>query len=159
MTTIRAPIRPLTRVQRKIAEQLIRGLSPADIALCNHLSRPAVDQQIRILCARVDLRWPCPQHLLVHALIASGRMPRPAPRRPAPDITPSQMELLRALAQHEHPSKIARGAGIARTEVRERTRSLVEHAEATGLTHLIILAHAWQWLDEEPATASAGAGQ
>ncbi|PZG78178.1 DNA-binding protein, partial [Streptomyces sp. NTH33] len=74
MTTT-APITPLSQAERRVAEHLVRGVRRTqDIATQAHLSPHTVHSHIHTMRAKLHCPPRCPQHILVHTLLATGQV-------------------------------------------------------------------------------------
>ncbi|KUN17597.1 hypothetical protein AQJ11_37680 [Streptomyces corchorusii] len=158
MTTTTAPTTPLTPGEKRIAEHLIRGLAPAEIAARAHLAPSTVKAYLRSLRTKLH----CPRaalHILVHAILSSGQVTLQA-IHPAPAFSVDEIRLLRALAEHQHWIDVAKAARIAPRDVKTHIEALVARAGANDILRLVVLGHAWQLLGPAQAQAdTSGAGR
>ncbi|MGV9934045.1 DNA-binding protein [Streptomyces olivaceoviridis] len=158
MTATTAPITPLTPGEKRIAEHLIRGLAPDQIATHEDLAPSAVKSYLRSLRTKLH----CPRaalHILVHAILSSGQVTLQA-IHPAPAFSVEEIRLLRALAAHQHWIDVAKAARIASADVNTHIEALVARAGVSGILQLVVLGHAWQLLGPAQAQAdTSGAGR
>ncbi|QQC92779.1 LuxR C-terminal-related transcriptional regulator [Streptomyces alfalfae] len=159
MTTTMSPTTPLTETEKAIAAQLAAGLDPHRIAARRGVAPPTIKGYLKAL--RLKLHCPgAPQHILVHAILSARQAPQPTAPGPAPDVTPEQAKLWRALAAHKVALDVAQAAGIAPADVKGQRTELLSVVGANDLTQLVVLGHAWGQLNAGcgPADAS-GAGR
>ncbi|MDT0616469.1 helix-turn-helix domain-containing protein [Streptomyces lancefieldiae] len=158
MTTTLFPTTPLTKAERDVAALVATGLGPHTIAARRRLAPSTVKKRLHTL--RSKLHCPgAPHHVLVHAVLSAGQALTPPAPRPAPDVSPDQARLWRALAVHRLAPDIGQAAGIAPSAVKKRTAQLLTAVGARDLTHLVILGHAWgQLTAENPAPVHASGG-
>ncbi|MDX3367426.1 LuxR C-terminal-related transcriptional regulator [Streptomyces sp. ME02-6987-2C] len=142
MTTTLLPTTPLTRAEKDVAALVAAGLGLHTIAARRRLAPSTVKKHLHVLRSKLNCTG-APQHLLVHAILSAGQAPMPAARRHAPDVSPEQARLWRALAAHRLAPDIGQAAGIAPSAVKRYTAHLLTAVGARDLTHLIILGHAW----------------
>ncbi|MFG2683866.1 LuxR C-terminal-related transcriptional regulator [Streptomyces sp. NPDC048392] len=158
MTTILLPTTPLTRAEKDVAALAAAGLGLHTIAARRGLAPSTVKKHLHVLRSKLNCTG-APQHLLVHAILSAGQAPAPAALRPAPDVSPEQVRLWRALAAHRLAPDVGQAAGIGRYAVKRHTAHLLTAVGARDLTHLVILGHAWGQLTEaNPARAHASGG-
>ncbi|MBZ6230304.1 MULTISPECIES: LuxR C-terminal-related transcriptional regulator [Streptomyces] len=150
MTTTLIPTTPLTKVEKDVAALAAAGLGPHTIAARLRLAPSTVKKYLHVLRSKLDCRG-APHHILVHVILSAGQVPTPAARRPAPDVSPEQVRLWRAHAVHRRAPDIAQAAGIAPSTVKKHTAQLLTAVGARGLTHLVILGHAWDQLTAQSA--------
>lgn len=159
MTTT-APITPLTPAQRRVAQHLVGGLTPRDIAAEAGLSAVTVRQHIRGI--RESLHCPprCALPVLAHFLFTSKEVEPPPADKPVPDLSAEQQMLLKAVAEQSKTYDIAVAARIAPADVRSTLAELLAMTGAADATQLVVLAHAWGLLGADQGTpAPAGAGR
>ncbi|MFG3134410.1 LuxR C-terminal-related transcriptional regulator [Streptomyces tendae] len=147
MTTTLFPTTPLTRAEKDVAALVAAGLGLHTIAARRCLAPSTVKKYLHVLRSKLNCTG-APQHLLVHAILSAGQAPMPAALRPAPDVSPEQVRLWRALAVHRLAPDVGQAAGIAPYSVKKRTAHLLAAVGATDLSHLVILGHAWGQLTE-----------
>ncbi|MEV8293245.1 DNA-binding protein [Streptomyces rochei] len=156
--TTSAPITPLTPTLQRVAQHLAGGLAPKDIVTQTGLSAGTVRQYIRDI--RESLHCPprCERPVIVHRLFADKQVTLPMADRSAPQLSPDQLLLLRAIAEHSDPRDIAVAAKLAPADQRAALDQLLADTGARDTTHLVILAHGWKLLPTDPA-ARSGASQ
>ncbi|TQK99090.1 hypothetical protein FB563_4145 [Streptomyces puniciscabiei] len=158
--TTRAPITPLTPTLQRVAQHLANGLTPPEIATKTGLSAVTVRQYVRDI--RESLHCPprCKPPVLVHRLFALQQVASPTADRPTPKLSPEQLLLLRALAEHSDARDIAVAAKLAPADLRAALDQLLADTGAQDTTQLVILAHGWKLLSAEQAPAArSGASQ
>ncbi|MER6526616.1 LuxR C-terminal-related transcriptional regulator [Streptomyces hygroscopicus] len=152
--TTSAPITPLTPTLQRVAQHLAKGLTPQEIATQTKLSAATVRQYVRDI--RESLH--CPPRskppVIVHRLFATQQAASPAADRPTPQLSPLQLLLLRAVAEHSNPRDIAVAAKIAPADLRAALDQLLADTGAQDTTQLVILAHGWKLLTAEQAHAT-----
>ncbi|GGU45787.1 DNA-binding protein [Streptomyces coeruleorubidus] len=158
--TTSAPITPLTPTLKRVAQHLAHGLTPQEIATETELSAVTVRQYVRDI--RENLH--CPPRskppVIVHRLFTAQQVASPTADRPAPELSPEQLLLLRAVAEHSDARDIAVAAKIAPADLRAALDQLLADTGAQGTTQLVILAHGWKLLTAEQAHATrTGASQ
>ncbi|WP_435058127.1 LuxR C-terminal-related transcriptional regulator [Streptomyces sp. bgisy060] len=153
MTSL-APTQPLTPSERRIAQHVIKGLEPREIAAAIQLKLGTVHTTLRTVRWKVACPERCSLAVVAHRLLESGQVTAPAPQRPAPDLSPGQSGLIRAVAEHTRPRDIALAAGLVPADLRAALDQLLDAAGAQDTTELVVLAHGWQLL---PAGQSARA--
>ncbi|MEU5510403.1 LuxR C-terminal-related transcriptional regulator [Streptomyces fungicidicus] len=151
VTTAHAPITPLTPTLQRVAQHLANGLTPQEIATQTGLSAATVRQYLRDI--RESLHCPprCKPPVIVHRLFTVQQVASPTADRPAPMLSPDELLLLRALAQHSDARDIAVAAKLAPADQRAALDQLLADTGARDTTHLVILAHGWQLLTAEQA--------
>ncbi|RZU18305.1 regulatory LuxR family protein [Streptomyces sp. BK239] len=158
--TTSAPITPLTPTLQRVAQHLADGLTPAEIATKTGLSVATVRQYIRDI--RESLHCPprCKPSVIVHRLFTTQQLASPTTDRPTPELSPDQLLLLRAVAEHSDTRNIAVAAKIAPADLPAALDQLLADTNAQDPTQLVILAHGWKLLAAERAHATrSGAGQ
>ncbi|MBT1189537.1 DNA-binding protein [Streptomyces sp. CJ_13] len=150
MTTTTAPITPITPAQKRIAEQLVQGLTNSEIASEEHLSRGTVSSHVRgmrqnLHCPRRSSRPVLAHALLIHRQVA---VPSLSPLQPSFTADEGQKRLLKAIAEHSSPADNARAAKIPLADVKPLTEDLVRAAGATDSTQLVGWGHALGLLGE-----------
>ncbi|MCG0285336.1 LuxR C-terminal-related transcriptional regulator [Streptomyces sp. PSAA01] len=150
--TTSAPITPLTPTQQRVAQHLVDGLGPQEIATRTGLSAVTVRQYVRDI--RESLHCPprCKPPVIVHFLCNARQVAPPTTDRPMPELSPEQQLLLRAVAEHSNPSDIAAIAKIASADVRAAHDELLDKTGAANTTQLVVWAHAWGLLGAGRAT-------
>ncbi|MFH9819623.1 DNA-binding protein [Streptomyces sp. NPDC017230] len=145
-----APVTPLTPTLQRVAQHLLGGLTPKEIAAQTRLSAVTVRQYIRDI--RESLHCPprCRPPVIVHHLLAARQVATPPADRPAPKLGPDQLLLLRAVAEHSDARNIAIAAKLAPADQRAALDQLLTDTGAQNPTHLVILAHGWKLLPAQP---------
>jgi len=158
--TASAPITPLKPTLQRVAQHLVEGLTPQDIATRTGLSAHTIRQYVR------DIRWSihcpprCKPPVLAHFLLAAQQATPPRADRPTPQLSPQQQMLLQAVAEHSRLRDIAVAAKIAPADARSALDELLDRAGAADVTQLVVLAHAWGLLGARPTgTVESGAVQ
>ncbi|MFG3076340.1 LuxR C-terminal-related transcriptional regulator [Streptomyces sp. NPDC048225] len=158
--TTSAPITPLTPTLQRVAQHLASGLTAQEIATQTGLSAVTVRQYIRDI--RESLHCPprCKPPVIVHRLFALQQVDSPTADRPAPELRPEQLLLLRAVAEHSDARDITVAAKIAPADLRAALDQLLADTDAQDTTRLVILAHGWKLLTAGQAHATgSGADQ
>ncbi|MFF7733480.1 MULTISPECIES: LuxR C-terminal-related transcriptional regulator [unclassified Streptomyces] len=158
VTTAHAPITPLTPTLQRVAQHLANGLTAQEIATQTGLAAVTVRQYLRDI--RESLHCPprCKPPVIVHRLFAVQQVASPTADRPTPRLSPEQLQLLRAVAEHSDARDIAVAAKLAPADQRAALDQLLIDTGARDTTHLVILAHGWKLLGTDPA-ARSGASQ
>ncbi|MBZ6107791.1 LuxR C-terminal-related transcriptional regulator [Streptomyces olivaceus] len=158
VTTAHAPITPLTPTLQRVAQHLANGLTAQEIATQTGLAAVTVRQYLRDI--RESLHCPprCKPPVIVHRLFAVQQVASPTADRPTPQLSPEQLLLLRAVAEHSDARDIAVAAKLAPADQRAALDQLLIDTGARDTTHLVILAHGWKLLGTDPA-ARSGASQ
>ncbi|MEU6214384.1 LuxR C-terminal-related transcriptional regulator [Streptomyces sp. NPDC047023] len=150
MTTLKAPITPITPSQKRLAAHLLQGLSNSEIAAQEYLALDTVSSHLRGM--RQNLHCPprCSRPVLAHMLLVHRQVgPPPVPPLCLPfAATEDDRLLLHAIAEHSAPADIARAARIAPCDLKPLTESLIRTVGATSATHLVGLGHALGLLGE-----------
>ncbi|MCM2515814.1 LuxR C-terminal-related transcriptional regulator [Streptomyces griseoincarnatus] len=158
--TTSAPITPLTPTLQRVAQHLATGLTAQEIATQTALSPVTIRQYIRDI--RESLHCPprCKPPVIVHRLFADQQVAPPTADRPAPTLSPDELLLLRAVAEHSDARNIAVAAKLAPADLRAALDQLLADTGAQDTTHLVILAHGWNLLTVKQAHATrSGANQ
>ncbi|MFF1517028.1 DNA-binding protein [Streptomyces sp. NPDC058305] len=144
MTTVSAPITPITPAQKQVAEHLISGLTTSEIAAQGHLLRTSVTAHIRALRRSLHCPPRSSHPVLVHALLLHRQIPAPslAALRPSFAADEDQQRLMKALAEHSATADVARAAHIDPADVKHLTGDLVRAAGAANATQLVGWGHA-----------------
>ncbi|MGQ5596857.1 LuxR C-terminal-related transcriptional regulator [Streptomyces sp. ESR1.13] len=155
MTITLFPTTPLSKAEKDVAALAAAGLGLHTIAARRDMAPSTVKKHLHTLRSKLNCTG-APQHLLVHAILSARQAPTPAALRPAPEVSPEQVRLWRALASHRLAPDVGQAAGIASSSVKKHTAHLLTAVGARDLTHLVILGHAWGPLrpDHAPAHAS-----
>ncbi|MER6952567.1 helix-turn-helix transcriptional regulator [Streptomyces sp. NPDC000618] len=140
---------PLSPAEKRIAEYLIGGARPGEIAAQTHLSPHTVKNHLRVLRRKVRCPHRCSLPVLVHALLTSRQIAPPTPVESVPDLGPEQRLLLRAVAHRTGAYDIAEAAQIVPADVRANVEALVAGTGAHDAVHLVVLAHGWGLLGQE----------
>ncbi|MFD4613317.1 DNA-binding protein [Streptomyces sp. NPDC058440] len=159
--TTSAPITPLTPTLQRVAQHLAKGCAPQKIAAKTGLSAVTVRQYIRdIRDIRESLHCPprCKPPVIVHRLFTTQQVASPTADRPAPKLSPEQLLLLRAVAEHSDKRDIAVAAKLAPADQRAALDQLLADTGAQDTTELVVLAHSWQLLPAEQADHATRSG-
>ncbi|MDF9868596.1 helix-turn-helix transcriptional regulator [Streptomyces atroolivaceus] len=158
--TTNAPITPLNPTRQRVAQHLMNGLSPRDIATQTGLTDHTIRQYVRDIRASVHCPPRCKPPVLAHFLLAAQQVTPPPTGRPAPDLSPEQRLLLHAVAEHSTPRDIALAAKIAPADLRSAHDELLDKTGAVDATQLVTLAHAWGLLgNRTTGTVESGASR
>lgn len=158
--TTRVPITPLSPAQQRVAQQLVEGRSPQEIATGNGLAFETIRQYVRDIKRCLHLPPRCKPHVLVHFVLAAEQVTPPATEQPAPVLNEKQKLLLRAVAEHSAPRDVALAARIAPADLRTALYELLDTTGADTVTRLVVLAHAWGLLDARPTgTVESGSSR
>ncbi|GAA4782342.1 DNA-binding protein [Streptomyces ziwulingensis] len=157
MTT--SSITPLKPAVRRVAQHLVDGLAPQDIAAATCLAPATIRQYLRQLRASLGCPHRCRPPVIVHFLFASRQATPPRATRPAPELAPQEHRLLKAVAMHSRPDDIAAAAGSTPAYLPGALSALLGKTGAKDATQLIVLAYGWELMtDERSRTTEAGAG-
>lgn len=143
MSTVAAPIAPLSAAQRPVAQHLVEGLSSAEIAERLWVTASTVTSHLRTIRTKLHCDSRCSRAVLAHTLL-QHRLVQPPALPPLFDpVTPSpgSLLLLRAIAEHSASADIARAARIAPSSLKTRTRKLMYAMRAADSAHLVGLGH------------------
>lgn len=157
MTTL-AQTQPLTPSELRIAQHVIKGLDARQIATATQLKLSTVHTKLRTVRWKRNCPERCSLAVVAHRLLDSGEIPAPAPPRPAPDLNPEQISLLKATTEHTLPRDIALAAGLAPADLRDGLAELHATTGARNTTELVVLAHSWQLLRAEQAALTTRGG-
>ncbi|MFI0220465.1 LuxR C-terminal-related transcriptional regulator [Streptomyces lydicus] len=135
-----AELTRLTPAEQRVGEQLVTGRSNVQAAGELSMSPGTFSRHLGNIGRKFHITA---RHARAHAVLTSGQVAPPAAPEPAPVLTGTERQLLRAFAEHSDIDDIARAAGIAKADVRPLIKKLVDKAGADNNTHLIGLAHAW----------------
>ncbi|MFI2415706.1 DNA-binding protein [Streptomyces sp. NPDC018947] len=152
--TTSAPITPLTPALRRVSQHLACGLTPQEIAAKTGLSAATVRQYIRDIRECLHCPPRCKPPVLVHRLLTAQQVPPPELDRPAPDLGPDQLLLLRAVAEHSDARDIAIAAKLAPADLHAALDQLLADTGTQDTTQLVIRAHGWKLLTAGPAHAT-----
>ncbi|MFD8541541.1 DNA-binding protein [Streptomyces rubrogriseus] len=154
--TTSAPVTPLTPTLQRVAQHLVGGLAPKEIATQTGLSAVTVRQYIRDI--RESLHCPprCKPPVIVHHLLSVRQVATSPADRPAPKLSSDQLLLLRAIAEHSDARNIAIAAKLAPADQRAALEELLTDTGAQNPTQLVILAHGWNLLPAQPTQRGAG---
>jgi DNA-binding NarL/FixJ family response regulator len=155
-----APTQPLTPSERRIAQHVIKGLDAREIAAATQLKPNTIHSTLRTVRWKLACPERCSLAVVADRLLDSGQITAPTPQRPAPDLSPEQISLLKAVTEHTLPRDIAPAAGLAPADLRAALDQLLADTGAQDTTDLVVLAHSWQLLTEQAAHATrSGATQ
>ncbi|MFD8978558.1 LuxR C-terminal-related transcriptional regulator [Streptomyces sp. NPDC059564] len=143
MSTDAAPIKPLSRAQRPIAQHLVEGLSTAEIAGRVWVTDSTVTSHLRRIRSNLHCDTRCSRAVLAHALLQADLVKPPVLPPLFKPFTPSPaaLLLLRAIAEHSAAADIARAAKVAPSSLGARTRKLIYAMRAHDAAHLVGLGH------------------
>ncbi|WP_285572437.1 DNA-binding protein [Streptomyces sp. RTGN2] len=141
--TTSAPITPLNPTLRLVAQHLVNGRDHQDISTRTGLSLHTVRQYVRDIRVSVHCPPRCKPPVLAHFLFTTRQAVPPAADRTAPELSPKQMLLLEAVAQHSTLHDIALAAKVVHADVRSALDELLDRAGAADTTQLVAFAHAW----------------
>ncbi|HEX5534305.1 MAG TPA: LuxR C-terminal-related transcriptional regulator [Actinomycetales bacterium] len=156
--TAPAPTTPLTPAERRVAEHLVRGLAPREIAVETGLSAATIRQYIREMREKLHCPPRCPLPVLVHLLLVSGETAPLSTDKPAPDLSPDEQRLLRAVAEQSTTVDVALAARIAPADYRSALDALLAATETADAAELVALAHAWNLLGTGQNAAAPSGG-
>ncbi|MEU2354423.1 helix-turn-helix transcriptional regulator [Streptomyces misionensis] len=145
MTTALTSPALLTPGERRVAEQLVHGRNIPSIAYRLFLSTHSVASHLRSMRRKLGCPGSSPA-VLVHALLTAQAVPPPAPGGDAPDFTPGECTVIRAIAEHTRNGNIGSAIGVRASDVRTEVDAVVNKAGARSQAHLVGLAHAWHIL-------------
>ncbi|MFJ4973016.1 LuxR C-terminal-related transcriptional regulator [Streptomyces sp. NPDC088755] len=155
-----AATQPLTPSEHRIAQLVVKGLNAREIAATTQLKPSTVHSTLRTVRWKLACPERCALTIVAHRLLDSGQITAPPPPRPAPQLSPGQISLLRAAAEHTLPCDIALAAKIAPADLRSALDELFDETGAADVAQLVVLAHAWHLLGTGPTgTAESGANQ
>lgn len=152
------PTQPLTPSEQRIAQHVIKGLDAREIAAATQLKPNTVHSTLRTVRWKLACPERCSLAVVAHRLLASSQITAPTPSRPAPDLSPEQINLLKAAAEHTLPRDIALAAALAPADVRDALDQLLADTGAQDSTELVVLAHSWQLLPTEQAAYATRSG-
>ncbi|MFF8732290.1 LuxR C-terminal-related transcriptional regulator [Streptomyces sp. NPDC015171] len=152
--TAHAPITPLTPALKRVAQHLANGLTAQEIATQTVLSPVTVRQYLRDIRESLHCPSRCKFPVIVHRLFTAQQVAPPTVDRPAPELRPEQLLLLRAVAEHSDARAIAVAAKIAPADLRAALDQLLADTAAQDTTRLVILAHGWKLLTAGQAHAT-----
>ncbi|MGC0400309.1 DNA-binding NarL/FixJ family response regulator [Streptomyces sp. SAI-126] len=144
--TALAPTQPLTPSERRIAQHVIKGLDARQIAAAIQLKPNTIHSTLRTVRWKLACPERCSLAVVAHHILDSGQITAPTPQRPAPDLSPEQISLLKAAAEHTLPRDIALAANLAPADLRAALDQLLADTGAQDSTELVVLAHSWQLL-------------
>ncbi|WP_030978479.1 hypothetical protein [Streptomyces sp. NRRL S-1824] len=148
--TTSAPITPLNPTLRLVAQHLVNNLAHQDISARTGLSLHTVRQYVRDIRVSVHCPPRCKPPVLAHFLFTARQVVPPTVDRTAPELSPEQLLLLEAVAQHSTLHDIALAAKVVAADVRSALDELLDRVGAADATQLVALAHAWRLLGAEP---------
>ncbi|MFI6113283.1 LuxR C-terminal-related transcriptional regulator [Kitasatospora sp. NPDC051164] len=141
MTTA-LPATTLTADQRRVAAQLVYGVSNKAIANQVCLSVDGVASHLS--AARKKMGCPgSSRAVLVHTLLAAREVPPPAGSGTAPAFTKHEVTVIRAIAEHTLNADIGNAIGVPADDVRAEIDATVDKGNARSAAHLVGLAHTW----------------
>jgi DNA-binding CsgD family transcriptional regulator len=157
MTSL-APTQPLTPSERRIAQHVVKGLDAREIAAATQLKPGTVHSTLRTVRWKLACPERCSLAVVAHSLLDSGQIATPTPQRPAPDLSPEQISLLKPATEHTLPRDIALAAALAPADLRDALDQLHAATGAQDTTELVVLAHSWQLLPVEQAARGTRSG-
>ncbi|MGQ5596858.1 helix-turn-helix transcriptional regulator [Streptomyces sp. ESR1.13] len=140
---------PLTPSEQRVAECLMRGLTPGEIAAELQRSITTTHRLLRFLRYKTRCPTRCPLPVLAHRLLASGKAAAPDTSIPAPALEAGELKLLRALAEESTRSARACAAGLPLADLAAALDALVHKSGAANTTRLVVLGHSWKLLPTE----------
>ncbi|CAL9412548.1 DNA-binding protein [Streptomyces sp. enrichment culture] len=156
MTTTTA-ITPLPPALLRVAEHLVAGAAPRDIAAETCLSPETIRHYLRQLREHLGCPPRSKQQVVVHALFAFGHLTPPPAGRPAPELSAPERRLLKAAAENSTIASIAAASRIPSVYLPSALNALLARTGTRNVTQLIVLAHAWRLLPTaRNRTAPAG---
>ncbi|MBT2412069.1 DNA-binding protein [Streptomyces sp. ISL-12] len=153
MTTT-APLTPLPPALLRVAQHLVEGTAPRDIASKMHLTPETVRHYLRQLREHLSCPPRSKPPVIVHALLTTRQLPPPTTGRPAPQLRPQEHRLLKAAAENSKADEIANASGIALAYVPSALNALLTKTRTRDVTQLIVLAHAWGLLNTARGTSA-----
>ncbi|MFD4574987.1 DNA-binding protein [Streptomyces sp. NPDC058417] len=151
-----APITPLAPALQRVAQHIAEGLTYQEIVDATGLSVKTVRQYVRDIRESIHCPPRCKQPVLLHRLFTTQQATPPTTDRPAPQLTPAQEVLLRAVAEHSSGRDIAAALSIPHADLPAMLDQLLNEMGARDTTQLVILAHGWELLTAEPAPHARG---
>lgn len=143
------PLSPLTPPEARVADYLVQGLTPAEIASELDRSLSTTHRHLRFLRYKTHCPARGPYPVLVHRLLTSHGVAAPATDLPVPDLDTGEMKLLRALAEEIRRSGRATAAGLRPRDLATALDALLGKTGAATATQLVGLAHSWRLLPAE----------
>ncbi|MFJ2812134.1 LuxR C-terminal-related transcriptional regulator [Streptomyces sp. NPDC087294] len=156
--TALAPTQTLTPSEQRIAQHVIKGLDARGIAAATQLKPNTVNSTLRTVRWKLACPERCSLAVVAHRLLDSGQITAPTSQRPVPDLSPEQIRLLTAAAEHTLPRDIALAANLAPADLRDALDQLLADAGAQDITELVVLAHDWKLLPTEQAAHATRSG-
>ncbi|MGQ4436984.1 MULTISPECIES: LuxR C-terminal-related transcriptional regulator [unclassified Streptomyces] len=156
--TALAPTQTLTPSEQRIAQHVINGLNARGIAAATRLKPNTVNSMLRTVRWKLACPERCSLAVVAHRLLDSGQFTAPTSQRPTPDLSPEQIRLLTAAAEHTPPRDIAHAANLAPADLRDALDQLLTDAGAQDITELVVLAHSWKLLPTEQAAHATRIG-
>ncbi|MFJ9547885.1 LuxR C-terminal-related transcriptional regulator [Streptomyces erythrochromogenes] len=143
MSTVAAPIKPLSKAQKPVAQHLVEGLSTAETAERVWVTASTVTSHLRTIRSNLHRDSRCSRAVLAHALLQNGLVEPPVLPPLFKPFTPSPgaLLLLKAIAEHSAPADIARAAKVAPSSLKARTRKLMHAMQASDAAHLVGLGY------------------
>ncbi|MFF3976620.1 DNA-binding protein [Streptomyces sp. NPDC001828] len=144
--TAPAPTPSLTPSEQRLAQLLVDGLAAPEIASATGLALGTVTKALTTLRLKLHCPQRSPLAVLVHRLLNTGLATAPTPKQPAPALSPEQMRLLTAVAEHRLPRDIAFAARLAPADLSGALDQLLLDVGAQDSRELVVLAYSWQIL-------------
>lgn len=148
--TTEAPITLLRPNLQRVAQHLVEGLTPRQIAMETGRSPVTIRQYVRDIRVRLQCPPRCKMAVLAHFLLATRQVNPPSTDRPTPELSTEQLLLIRAVAEHSKVFDIASAAKIVPADVRYALDELCANTGTSDGTQLVVLAHAWGLLGSGP---------
>ncbi|WP_327411270.1 LuxR C-terminal-related transcriptional regulator (plasmid) [Streptomyces sp. NBC_01281] len=149
---------PLTATERRVAGYLVQGLKTEAIADEMNLAFGTVKGHLRSVRGKLHCPPRCPRAVVVHRVLSAGEVAIPDADGPAPNLSPAQLRLLRAFAEHTANRDIAGAAGIAPADFHAALAELIADAGVRDSTQLVASGHAWDLLGAKPAVGVQDGG-
>ncbi|MFK0120137.1 DNA-binding protein [Streptomyces sp. NPDC090994] len=157
--TTNSPLTPLPPALLRVAQHLVDGTAPRDIAAKTCLTAETIRHYLRQLREHLNCPPRSKPPVIVHALLATRQLPPPATGRPAPELRLQEHRLLKAVAENSNSADIANASGIAPAYLPSALNALLAKTRARDVTQLIVLAHAWDLLNAGHSSTATGAAR
>ncbi|MGW3974641.1 helix-turn-helix transcriptional regulator [Streptomyces ardesiacus] len=140
------PLSPFTPTEWRVVQYLVRGLTPAEIAVKLGRSISMTRRHLRFLRYKTHCPTRCPLPVLVHRLLTSHGATAPATDLPVPELDTGEVKLLLALAEEVTRFGRATVAGLRLPDLAPAVNALLGKTGAANTTQLVGLAHSWKLL-------------